>query len=95
MRITDDQVFWEEQAADRVLECAVRLNAPGEGRRTEWILHRLDEADIWENDFGNWDEADDNEAAWWGEGDDAEAAEGADEEEDDALDFGDDEEEAE
>ena len=92
MRMKDDQVFWEEQADDRMLECAVRLNVPGEGPRTEWTLHRLGEADIWENDFGNWDEADDTEETLWGEGEDAEAAEEA---EDDALDFGDEEEKAE
>ena len=92
MRMENDQVFWEEQAEDRMLECAVRLNAPGEGPRTVWTLHRLGEADIWENDFGNWDEADDTEVTWWGAGEDIDAAEGT---EDDALDFGDDEEETE
>ena len=92
MRMENDQVFWEEQTEDRMLECAVRLNAPGEGPRTVWTLHRLGEADIWENDFGNWDEADDTEVTWWGAGEDIDAAEGT---EDDALDFGDDEEETE
>ena len=92
MRMEGDRVFWEEQAEDRMLECGIRLNAPGDGPRTAWILHRLGEADIWENDFGNWDEADDTEETWWGEGEDAEAGE---ETEDDTLDFGDEEEETE
>lgn len=94
MRIEGDQVFWEEKAEDRMLECAVRLHAPGGGTRTTWTLHRLGEADIWENDFGNWDEADDTETTWWGEGEASEEDAGEDGE-DDSLDFGDEEEETE
>ena len=50
MRMRQDQVLWEEKTGDRTLECAVRLNAPGEEPRAVWTLHRLSEADIWEDD---------------------------------------------
>ncbi len=49
MRMEDGQVFWEEKAGDRMLECAVRLAGPGESPRTRWTLHRLGETEVWEN----------------------------------------------
>ncbi len=71
MRMQHDQVLWEEKTGERTLECAVRLNAPGEEPRAVWTLHRLSEADIWEEDefdsFADFGDADFGEEAEDGE----------------------------
>ena len=51
MRMEGDQILWEEKGNDRRLECGVKLKEAGTFPRTEWVLHRLGEADIWEGSF--------------------------------------------
>ena len=51
MRLEGDQVSWEEKLGNRALACAARLAAPGETPRVIWTLHRLGEADIWDDSF--------------------------------------------
>ena len=51
MRMEGDQILWEEKGNDRRLECGVKLKEAGTFPRTEWVLHRLGEADIWEDSF--------------------------------------------
>ena len=53
MALEGDTVFWTEPLENRYLDCRVRLLAPGSGKRTEWISHRLvvEESE----DDGEWD----------------------------------------
>ena len=58
MRMEGNQVLWEEKGSDRQLECGVALQEAGAFPRTAWTLHRLGEADIWDDDFGDDDDED-------------------------------------
>lgn len=41
MEIEEDLVSWYEVLDNRSMECTVRLLPPGEGKRTEWVAHKL------------------------------------------------------
>ena len=56
MRMEGNQVLWEEKGSDRQLECGVKLKEAGAFPRTEWVLHRLGEADIWEDSFDDFND---------------------------------------
>ena len=36
-----DEVTWKEPLDNRTLTCTVRILPPGEGKRTEWVAHKL------------------------------------------------------
>ena len=38
-----DTVTWQDSLGRRVLTCSVRLLAPGEAKRTEWVSHTFEE----------------------------------------------------
>lgn len=65
MRMEGRQVFWDESENGRQLECGVKLNEAGAFPRAEWTLHRLGEADIWNDEFEDYgfDDADTGEDA--------------------------------
>ena len=51
MTMEEDIVSWTETKDNRHLDCQVRVKAPGEGKRTEWVSHRL----IVEEPEGDWE----------------------------------------
>ena len=64
MKMNGDRVQWTERTDTRTLECAVRLLPGGGRKRIEWISHRLNAGEIWEEDEFRDDEEDsENETA--------------------------------
>ena len=53
MTLEEDEVSWTQPLENRWLDCRVRLLPAGEGRRMEWVSHRLiveESEDDWEWD---------------------------------------------